>query len=81
MKRLSELSVGESAYIERIEPCPLKQRLLELGFLGQVRCIARAPLDGPTAYLIRGALIALRKKDAAFVRIISEHPSSDVPLQ
>ena len=47
------------------ESC-MKRRLEDLGVVSGTRivCLMRSPLGDPCAYLIRGAVIALRKKDA-----------------
>ncbi len=68
---LSDLLPGEAAFIYSISACPLRERLYDLGFTasGRVECVAKAPLGGPCAYLIRGAVIALRREDARFVKV------------
>ena len=47
------------------------RRLTELGLIrgARVECLFRAPLGDPTAYLIGGATVALRKEDACCVRV------------
>ena len=67
---LSELSPGEAASVTAIAPSPLSRRLIDLGFLGRVRCITAAPRGGMRAYLVGGTLIALRPADARCVRIV-----------
>ena len=70
---LASLSVGESAKIETVSPeCRIRRRLADLGFSrgNRIICLMRSPLGDPCAYLIRGALIALRRSDAAFVTIV-----------
>lgn len=44
----------------------MRRRLLDLGFtLGaEIQCLYRSPFGDPTAYFIRGAVIALRQEDA-----------------
>ena len=46
----------------------------ELGLIDgtPVECLTRSPLGDPTAYEIRGAVIALRKEDAAGIQIRKE---------
>ena len=63
---LAELPVGRTAVLEQIV-LDARMRLLELGFVPgtQVRCMHRAPAGSPAAYLVRGAVIAIRKSDAA----------------
>lgn len=66
MSFLSDLSPGEAAYIENTPPSGSKSRLIEFGIVGgtRVECIADAPFGGASAYLIRGAVVALRHSDA-----------------
>ncbi len=56
---------GEVAYVEQDHG----RRLQDLGLIegSQVQCLFRSPLGDPTAYLICGATVALRKKDAGHV--------------
>ena len=67
---LTDLHPGQAARVTALDPRgELTARLAELGFLPGTRvvCVARAPLGDPTAYLVRGAVIALRGRDAAGV--------------
>ena len=68
---LSDMMPGDTAIIYNTAKSELRQRLYDLGFVSgtRVECIAKAPLGGPRAYLIRGALIALRRNDAKTVTI------------
>ena len=64
---LAELEEGESGYVESVSThLALKHRLQDLGLIPgtRVTCMARSPAGDPCAYLIRGALIALRQADA-----------------
>ena len=73
IETLASLSVGESAKIEAVSPeCRIKRRLADLGFSrgNRVVCLMRSPLGDPCAYLIRGALIALRRSDAMRVTVV-----------
>lgn len=49
----------------------LRRRLLDLGFvLGTwVRPLRRSPLGDPTAYEVMGAVVALRRSEAARIRV------------
>ncbi len=51
---------------------PLGRRLTDLGLIEGtvVQCVQRSPAGDPIAYLIRGAVIALRRADAS--RIVVE---------
>ena len=65
--RLSALREGESAYVTEVSAGPaMDRRLADLGLVRgtRVTCVLRSPAGAPCAYLIRGALIALRRTDA-----------------
>ena len=69
---LDTLRVGQSARVSHIEAEPaMRRRLLELGLVPgtRVTCTAVSPAGDPAAYLIRGAVIALRRRDASGVRL------------
>lgn len=72
--RLSELGVGESARVARIAPAcrgAERRRLLDLGVIPGtvVRTELRSATGDPTAYRIRGAVIALRREQADLIQI------------
>lgn len=71
---LSELEEGKICAVKSIMlgGC-IRRRLLDLGLIGgtEVKCVNRSPHGDPTAYRIRGALIALRKCDAQNIEISS----------
>ncbi len=72
-KRLCDLKTGDtseivsSAHMEAAMAC----RLSELGFTegATVRCVGKSPLGGMKAYLVKGAVIALRDRDAADISV------------
>ena len=69
---LSALRVGQSAYVAEIQADEaMRRRLLDLGLIRgtRVTCTAISPAGDPAAYLIRGAVIALRGRDARGVRL------------
>ena len=69
---LSALRVGQSAYVAEIQADEaMRRRLLDLGLIRgtRVTCTAKSPAGDPAAYLIRGAVIALRKSDAAQIEV------------
>ncbi|HHB79010.1 MAG TPA: DNA-binding protein [Saprospiraceae bacterium] len=75
--RLSSLKPGEKAKvvsISRESRGEARRRLLDLGFVmgSDVRVDLTNPLGDPTAYLIKGATIALRKKQADKILIKKE---------
>ena len=69
---LSALRVGQSADVAEIQADEaMRRRLLDLGLIRgtRVTCTAKSPAGDPAAYLIRGAVIALRGRDARGVRL------------
>jgi ferrous iron transport protein A len=69
---LSDLKPGEMAYIHNVGESMLKNRLFDLGIVDGtgIECVAVAPLGGPGAYLVRGAVIAIRRDDARRIKIM-----------
>ena len=64
---LNSLRVGQSARVSHIEAEPaMRRRLLDIGLIPGTRVTCTAAGD-PAAYLIRGAVIALRGRDAGGV--------------
>ncbi len=49
----------------------IRRRLRDIGLIEgtRVRCLNRGPSGDPVAYLIRGAVIALRREDSSRVMI------------
>lgn len=63
---LSDLTVGESGRIFKIEPCQCDRRLNELGFTPNSRIVVLHKNIGGSAYAyyIKGTVIALRKEES-----------------
>ncbi|MBQ8537955.1 MAG: ferrous iron transport protein A [Clostridia bacterium] len=69
---LCDLAPGQSAQIQRLAAgSALHRRLLDIGLIEgtQVECLFTSPLGDPTAFRIRGAVIALRQKDLKTIHI------------
>ena len=69
---LHELEVGDCAVVcELSNPPHMKKRLQELGMIEGtvVECIGCAPGGELFAYLIRGAVIAIRAADGSQIRV------------
>ena len=69
---LSALPLGESGFVTHISAQPaMARRLADLGLVPgtRVTCLAKSPAGDPCAYLIRGALIALRTADTDGIRL------------
>lgn len=69
---LDQLPVGQDCQVRSLTaPDKLRRRLLDLGFIpgAKIRIKRKAPLGDPTAYLVRGAVIALREEEAHFIQV------------
>ena len=71
-QNLTQLSIGEKAIVSSVEAHGVtRRRLLDLGLVPgtTVEAVRRSPVGDPTAFQIRGALIALRATEANLVTI------------
>ncbi len=69
---LDQLEPGRSAKVVQIDDeMGAARRLREFGLIpgGVIRCRMRSAGGDPTAYEIRGTVIAIRREDAARIRI------------
>ncbi len=72
MDTLDHLPVGQQAAVDSLKvPDSQRRRLLDLGFIpgGNVAAVQESPWGDPVAYLVRGAVIALRRADAHRINI------------
>lgn len=63
---LNELNPGQTAVVEELKTKgSIRRRLLDIGLVRDtmVECVGRSPAGDPTAFLIRGAVIAIRSED------------------
>lgn len=69
MKALNKMKIDEEGMVAKnlIE----NRRLQDLGVVRgtKIKCILRSPLGDPTAYKIRGAIVAIRDEDAQNVLV------------
>ncbi len=69
---LSELPEGGQARVRKLHiRGAMRRRLQDLGLVEgtKITCVQKAVSGDPTAYIIRGAVIALRKNDAAKIEM------------
>ncbi len=74
---LCDLAPGQTGRVAEL--ClhgDMQRRLLDLGMIvgTPVTCLGRSPGGDPAAYLIRGAVIALRDADCRYVTISAVQP-------
>ena len=70
--KLYDIKPHEAARVVSIgEDCPLLRRFLDVGLTGgtRVKCAFRSPSGGMSAYIIRGAVIAIRDRDCEYVSV------------
>ena len=63
---LYDIQIGEKAIVEELKTTgAMRRRLLDIGLSSGavVECVGRSPMGDPSAYLIRGAVIAIRARD------------------
>lgn len=63
---LSHLKPGEKAVVKELSTeGNMRRRLLDIGLIENtpVECLGRSPGGDPSAFLIRGAVIAIRSED------------------
>jgi ferrous iron transport protein A len=71
-KTLNDIGPGEHAIISELKSDEnMKRRLLDIGLIRgtKVECLGRSPGGDPSAYLIRGAVIAIRSEDCENILI------------
>ena len=71
-KTLNDIGPGEHAIISELKSDEnMKRRLLDIGLIrgSKVECLGRSPGGDPSAYLIRGAVIAIRSEDCENILI------------
>lgn len=73
--KMSDLKKGESAVIKSLSnPSAMRRRLIDIGFSegSVVTLVCHAPFSDPSAYSIKGSIIALRRQDACLITVEKE---------
>ena len=63
---LNELNPGETAVVKELKTRgSIRRRLLDIGLVEdtKIECVGKSPAGDPAAFLIRGAVIAIRSED------------------
>lgn len=69
---LNDIKPGQTAIItELLSTGSIRRRLLDIGLIENttVKCLGRSPGGDPSAFLIRGAVIAIRSEDCRNILI------------
>ena len=73
IKGLHQLEVGQRGVVHCLHiNGALRRRLLDIGLIEKtlVECVGKSPSGDPHAFLIRGAVIAIRCKDCQQIDIV-----------
>ena len=71
---LNTINPGEHAVVHSLNTSgSMRRRLLDIGLIENtdIECVGRSPSGDPSAYLIRGAVIAIRSEDCKNIIIKS----------
>lgn len=72
MYSLFDIKPGQYGIVDALETeGAMRRRLLDIGLVENTRveCLGRSPSGDPSAYLIRGAVIAIRSEDSRKIRM------------
>lgn len=73
--KLNELNLNKSGIVKQINCSDnIKTRLLDLGIINgtKIMPIFRSMLGDPTAYMIRGSMLAIRETDAKEIIVLPD---------
>lgn len=76
MQDLSRMRPGDRGRVKELTALgSMRRRFLDMGLIEDTRveCVGRSPLGDPSAYRIRGAVIAIRARDGRLV-LMKEDP-------
>ena len=82
LQTLDSIRPGETAVVQKLDVTgSMRRRFLDIGLIEHtaVECLGKSPGGDPSAYLIRGAVIAIRARDCSgiLVQSIGEAPTWD----
>lgn len=75
---LNNIPSGMSVTVEDItSKSDIRRRLLDMGFThgAHIMTLYKSPFGDPTAYLVRGAVVALREEDSCNISVLNEKQS------
>lgn len=76
---LGDIVPGQSAVVKELQTQgAMRRRLIDIGLTEdtRVKCVGRSPCGDPSAYMIRGAVIAIRREDAVKIVVYVEKETS-----
>ena len=72
IRSLNDIAPGERAVVKSLRARgSMRRRLLDIGLIDGtvVECLGRSPSGDPSAFMIRGAVIAIRSEDCSDIII------------
>ncbi len=69
---MNNIEINSTATVRRINaPEGIRRRLMDIGLTenSKIECIGKSPMGDPSAYLICGAVIAIRASDCADILV------------
>lgn len=82
---LSQVRRGMTVTVHKLQAKEeIRRRLLDIGLIEgtKVCCLYSGPSGDPTAYLIRGTVVALRREDAGQIRVLAfEEQNQTAPMR
>lgn len=79
-RSLNEIKPGEAAVVRSLlAHGSMRRRLLDIGLVEgtRVECVGVSPMGDPAAYLVRGAVIAIRAVDSRDVIVTEDGYGTD----
>lgn len=70
--KLNKINLGDTAKVIGVSnKSTISRRLLDIGLIPgtKVECVLVSPMKNPKAYMIRGAVFAIRNEDADFIEV------------
>ena len=74
MQNLFDINVGQNCKVLKISANDkIKRRLIDIGLTpeAKIACIGVSPLGDPKAFIINGAVIALRKEICEKIKVVT----------
>ena len=77
IRRMNELSPGDfGIVVDNLSENSLRRRFLDIGLINGalIECVGKSPFGDPKAYLIKGAVIAIRGTDSEKITVNVKTP-------
>ncbi len=81
--KLTDMRIGDRAYISELQGVgAMRRRLIDMGFAPKtaIECVGRSPLGGLSAFLVKGAVVALRDEDCKMISILADRRNDNEKL-